>query len=160
YGFAALDPAGIDPAGLIARGTARDLTGVRIGVGDPFLWRDCDPGIAETAQQAVDALVNAGAVARDLTLPEAETAYGVFLAGARRGKAADDRADGRARPRHRGRAPQNATAPRFVTAVPAKAESRDRGLRNGMKVLNEPALTGGRRAACSHKDSGRIPRWR
>jgi len=81
YGFAALDRAGIDPAGLIARGTARDLTGVRIGVGDPFLWRDCDPGIAETAQQAVDALVNAGAVARDLTLPEAETAYGVFLAG-------------------------------------------------------------------------------
>src|SRR6267378_3603016 len=64
YGFAALDRAGIDPAGLIARGTARDLTGVRIGVGDPFLWRDCDPGIAETAQQAVDALVNAGAVAR------------------------------------------------------------------------------------------------
>jgi aspartyl-tRNA(Asn)/glutamyl-tRNA(Gln) amidotransferase subunit A len=81
YGFAALDPAGIDPFALIARGGTRDLTGVRIGVSDPFLWRDCDPGIAETAQEAVDALVHAGAIARDLTLPEAEAAYGVFLAG-------------------------------------------------------------------------------
>jgi aspartyl-tRNA(Asn)/glutamyl-tRNA(Gln) amidotransferase subunit A len=44
YGFAALDPAGIDPGGFIARAGARDLAGVRIGVGDPFLWRDCDPG--------------------------------------------------------------------------------------------------------------------
>ena len=57
------------------------MTGVRIGVGDPFLWRDCDPGIAETVQEAVDALVRAGAVARDFTLPEAEAAYGVFLDG-------------------------------------------------------------------------------
>jgi len=32
-------------------------------------------------QEAVDALVRAGAVARDFTLPEAEAAYGVFLDG-------------------------------------------------------------------------------
>jgi aspartyl-tRNA(Asn)/glutamyl-tRNA(Gln) amidotransferase subunit A len=81
YGFAALDPAGLDSSALIARSAAHDLTGIRVGVGDPFLWRDCDPGIAETVQQAVGALVNGGAVARDLTLPEAEAAYGVFLAG-------------------------------------------------------------------------------
>ena len=81
YGFAALDPAGIDPFALIARGGTRDLTGVRIGVGEPFLWRDCDPGIAETVQEAVDALVCAAAVARDVTLPEAAAAYDVFLAG-------------------------------------------------------------------------------
>jgi hypothetical protein len=31
YGFAALDPAGIDPDGFIARAGARDLAGVRIG---------------------------------------------------------------------------------------------------------------------------------
>src|SRR5262244_2718969 len=81
YGFAALDPAGIDPLALVARNAARDLTGIRVGVGDPFLWRDCDPGITETVQQAIDALVNAGARPRDLILPETEAAYGVFLAG-------------------------------------------------------------------------------
>src|SRR5262245_32277972 len=65
YGFAALDAAGIDPVGFIARAGARDLAGVRIGVGDPFLWRDCDPGIAETVQEAVDALVRDGASTRE-----------------------------------------------------------------------------------------------
>jgi aspartyl-tRNA(Asn)/glutamyl-tRNA(Gln) amidotransferase subunit A len=81
YGFAALDPAGIDPVGFIARAGADDIMGVRIGVGDPFLWRDCDPGITEAVQEAVDALVRAGAVARQFTLPEAEAAYALFLEG-------------------------------------------------------------------------------
>ena len=81
YGFAALDPAGIDPVGFIERAGTRDLTGVRIGVGDPFLWRDCDPGIAETVDEAVNALARAGAVVREFTLPEAEAAYAVFLQG-------------------------------------------------------------------------------
>src|SRR5499433_347635 len=81
YGFAALDPAGIDPFTLVARGGTHDLRGIRIGVGDAFLWRDCDPGIAETTQDAVDALVRAGAVACDFKLPEADAAYDVFLAG-------------------------------------------------------------------------------
>jgi hypothetical protein len=45
---------------------------VRIGIGDPFLWRDCDPGIAETANEAVNALARADAVTREFTLPEAE----------------------------------------------------------------------------------------
>ena len=43
--------------------------------------RDCDPGIAETAQEALDALMRAGAVAQDFALPEAEGAYAVFLEG-------------------------------------------------------------------------------
>jgi aspartyl-tRNA(Asn)/glutamyl-tRNA(Gln) amidotransferase subunit A len=81
YGFAALDPAAIDPFSFVAAAGKRDLTGVRIGVGDPFLWRECDPGIAETVQEAVDALTRAGAVACDFTLPEADAAYGVFLDG-------------------------------------------------------------------------------
>jgi aspartyl-tRNA(Asn)/glutamyl-tRNA(Gln) amidotransferase subunit A len=79
FGFAALDPAGIDPFAFIAQAGTRDLIGVRIGVGDPFLWGDCDAGIAEAAKDAVDALVRDGAVARDFTLPEAEAVYGVFL---------------------------------------------------------------------------------
>jgi len=81
YGFAALDAAGIDPPALIAQAGTRDLAGIRIGVGDPFLWHDCDRGIAETVQDAVDTLVRAGAIARDFALPEAEAAYGVFLKG-------------------------------------------------------------------------------
>jgi len=81
YGFAALDPAGIDPVGFIARAGTRDLAGVRVGVGDPFLWHDCDAGITETVQEAVNALVRAGAIAHEFTLPEAEAAYAVFLEG-------------------------------------------------------------------------------
>jgi aspartyl-tRNA(Asn)/glutamyl-tRNA(Gln) amidotransferase subunit A len=81
YAFGALDPAGIDPAALIAQAGTRDLAGIRIGIGDPFLWRDCDPGIAETVQDAVHTLVRTGAIARDFTLSEAEAAYGVFLEG-------------------------------------------------------------------------------
>jgi aspartyl-tRNA(Asn)/glutamyl-tRNA(Gln) amidotransferase subunit A len=81
YGFAALDPAAIDPFSFVAAAGKRDLTGVRIGVGDPVLWRDCDPGIAEAVHKALDALTRAGAVACDFTLPEAEAAYGVFLDG-------------------------------------------------------------------------------
>jgi hypothetical protein len=42
---------------------------------------DCDPGIDETAQEAVNALVRAGAIAREFTLPGAEAAYAVFLQG-------------------------------------------------------------------------------
>jgi aspartyl-tRNA(Asn)/glutamyl-tRNA(Gln) amidotransferase subunit A len=81
YGFAALDPAGIDPAGFIARAGTHDLAGLRIGIGDPFLWRDCDPGIAEAVEEAVNALTRAGAIAHEFVLPEAEAAYSVFLQG-------------------------------------------------------------------------------
>ena len=81
YGFAALDPADIDPAGFITRAGHGGLAGVRIGVGDPFLWRDCDPGIAETAHEAVNELARAGAVAREFAFPEAEAACAVFLQG-------------------------------------------------------------------------------
>ena len=81
YGFATLDSAGIDPVGFITRAAARDLTGIRIGVGDPFLWRDCDAGIVETVQEAVNELVQAGAIAHNFTLSEAEAAYAVFLEG-------------------------------------------------------------------------------
>jgi Asp-tRNA(Asn)/Glu-tRNA(Gln) amidotransferase A subunit family amidase len=84
YGFAALDPAGIDPGGFIARAGAHDLAGVRIGVGDPFLWRDCDPGIAETVNEAVNALARAGAVvAGSQAHPAADFSGGPFLQHAR-----------------------------------------------------------------------------
>jgi hypothetical protein len=56
-------PESIRSASLRKRAPAI-VIGVRIGVGDPFLWRDCDPGIAVTAQEAVNALVRAGATGR------------------------------------------------------------------------------------------------
>jgi aspartyl-tRNA(Asn)/glutamyl-tRNA(Gln) amidotransferase subunit A len=81
YGFASLDPAGIEPAGFISRAAANDLAGVRIGIGDSFLWRECDPGIAEAVEAAMKALGRAGAVTREFALPEVEAAYAVFLQG-------------------------------------------------------------------------------
>jgi aspartyl-tRNA(Asn)/glutamyl-tRNA(Gln) amidotransferase subunit A len=81
YGFAALDPAGIDAVSSITRARTRDIAGVRIGVADPFLWNDCDPGIAETVAEAVNALAGVGAITREFTLPEAEAAHTVFLQG-------------------------------------------------------------------------------
>jgi aspartyl-tRNA(Asn)/glutamyl-tRNA(Gln) amidotransferase subunit A len=45
YGFAALDPAGIDPFKLVARGGTRDLSGIRIGIGEAFLCATAIPGL-------------------------------------------------------------------------------------------------------------------
>jgi aspartyl-tRNA(Asn)/glutamyl-tRNA(Gln) amidotransferase subunit A len=80
YGFAALDPGMGDPTGFIAKSN-RNLDGIRIAVDDPLFWDDCDPGIAETVKDAVDALSREGAVLRPMTLPEATEAYAVFLEG-------------------------------------------------------------------------------
>src|SRR5580693_2088413 len=57
YGFAALDPTGIELVSFITRASVREIGGIRIGISDPFLWRDCDPGIAEAVEEAVNALV-------------------------------------------------------------------------------------------------------
>src|SRR5580692_12234402 len=64
YGFAALDPALGDANRFIAKSSTVTLDGVRIAVDDPFFWTDCDPGIAEVARDAVDALAAEGAVLR------------------------------------------------------------------------------------------------
>jgi len=81
YGFASLDPALGDPVRFIANAASVMPDGIRIGVDDPFLWGECDPGIAEAAKEAIDALAGAGAVLRPMTLPEAQGAYAVFLEG-------------------------------------------------------------------------------
>src|SRR6185437_57468 len=69
YGFAALDLALGDAERFIARSSTLALDGIRIAVDDPFLWNDCDPGIAEVTRDAVDALAREGAVLRKMTLP-------------------------------------------------------------------------------------------
>jgi aspartyl-tRNA(Asn)/glutamyl-tRNA(Gln) amidotransferase subunit A len=79
--FAALDPALGDPLRFLAEIGRRELSGVRIGVGDAFLWRDCAPGIAEGAKAALDTLAARGAILQHCAVPEAAQAYEVFLAG-------------------------------------------------------------------------------
>jgi aspartyl-tRNA(Asn)/glutamyl-tRNA(Gln) amidotransferase subunit A len=81
YGFAAVDPLLGDAEGFLGKCGTLALDGVRIAVDDPCFWNDCDPGIAEAAREAVDALARAGAVLRPATLPEAAEAYAVFLEG-------------------------------------------------------------------------------
>ncbi|MBV8779686.1 MAG: amidase [Alphaproteobacteria bacterium] len=81
YGFAALDPALGDAEGFLAKCATLSLDRVRIAIDDPFFWRDCDPGIAEAACEAVEALGRQGAVLRPAPLPEAAEAYAVFLDG-------------------------------------------------------------------------------
>src|SRR5215472_1235759 len=81
YGFAALDPALGDAERFLATCGTLALDGVRIAVDDAFFWNDCDPGIAEAARAALEALARAGAVLRSLTVPEAAGAYAVFLDG-------------------------------------------------------------------------------
>jgi aspartyl-tRNA(Asn)/glutamyl-tRNA(Gln) amidotransferase subunit A len=81
YGFAALDPAQGDAERFLAQCATQALGGVRIAVDDGFFWSDCDPGIAETARDAVAALDRAGAVLQTAALPEAAEAYAVFLEG-------------------------------------------------------------------------------
>ena len=78
YGFAAFDPAPGDAERFLAKCGVLTLDGVRIAVDDPVFWNDCDPGIAEAAREAVDALARAGAALRP-ALPEAAEAYAVFL---------------------------------------------------------------------------------
>jgi aspartyl-tRNA(Asn)/glutamyl-tRNA(Gln) amidotransferase subunit A len=81
YGFAALDPALGDAERFIAKSSTLTLDGIRIAVDDPFFWDACDPGIAEVARGAIDALASEGAMLRKMMLPEAVGAYAVFLEG-------------------------------------------------------------------------------
>jgi aspartyl-tRNA(Asn)/glutamyl-tRNA(Gln) amidotransferase subunit A len=81
YGFAALDPALGDADPFLAKCGTLSLEGVRIAVDDPFFWDGCDPGIAEAARDAVNALSREGAVLRRTALAEAADAYAVFLEG-------------------------------------------------------------------------------
>ncbi len=81
YGFAALDPALGDAEHFIAKSSTMTLDVIRIAVDDPFFWSDCDPGIVETARDAIHALGREGAVLRKMTVPEAAGAYEVFLEG-------------------------------------------------------------------------------
>jgi aspartyl-tRNA(Asn)/glutamyl-tRNA(Gln) amidotransferase subunit A len=80
FAFAALDPYLGDSFGFVRRVPA-SVGGIRIGVGDPWFWDDCENGIDEIVRAAIDKLARAGAVLKETPLPEAREAYAVFSEG-------------------------------------------------------------------------------
>jgi len=81
YGFAALDPAWGDARAFERMARACDIGSIRVGLGDPSMWEDCAPGIAEAAKEALDALARAGAKVRPKTVTEIKDAVAVFNDG-------------------------------------------------------------------------------
>jgi aspartyl-tRNA(Asn)/glutamyl-tRNA(Gln) amidotransferase subunit A len=81
YGFAALDPMLADPFRYLARIRGLEIAGLRIGIGDSFLWNECEPGIAEGVKAAIDALGAKGALVRERAFPEMKAAHDVFMEG-------------------------------------------------------------------------------
>ncbi|HEX9461967.1 MAG TPA: amidase [Alphaproteobacteria bacterium] len=81
YAFGALDPAWTDARAFERRAGACDIGMVRIGLGDPSMWENCAPGIAEAAKQALDALGRAGAAVKTKAVPEIKEAVAVFTEG-------------------------------------------------------------------------------
>ena len=80
FGFAALDPQLGDAAGFLRRVPA-SVDGIRIGVVDAWFWDGCENGIDTVVRAALDALASAGGVLKDVTLPEAQDAFAVFVEG-------------------------------------------------------------------------------
>ncbi|MBU6507612.1 MAG: amidase [Alphaproteobacteria bacterium] len=72
--FQAIDPNNVRPI------APASLAGLRIGI-DDAMWRDCAPGIAETAKAALDRLAKAGANLMPRPVPEFAGAYQVFCDG-------------------------------------------------------------------------------
>jgi len=81
YFFGAIDPAHTDPSHLLHRLRHSTLAGVRIGIDNTHGWEDCDPGVAESAMAALRELEACGASIVDLTLPEFNRAYALYMEG-------------------------------------------------------------------------------
>jgi aspartyl-tRNA(Asn)/glutamyl-tRNA(Gln) amidotransferase subunit A len=85
YGFAAFDPAWGDGEALMASIPALTAADLHLGIGDPFFWEGCSPGVAEGVEGAIDELKRAGARVNDLPLPETAEAFEIFRRGTRIG---------------------------------------------------------------------------
>src|SRR5262245_6588374 len=71
FGFAALDPQLGDAAAFLRRVPA-SVDGIRIGIADAWFWDGCENGIDAIVRAALDTLASAGAVLKDIALPEAQ----------------------------------------------------------------------------------------
>lgn len=80
FSFGALDPLLGDGFAFLRR-VPSGVAGLRIGVGDAWFWDGCENGIAEIAKAAIDALARAGAIVKEVALPEAQDAFAAFCEG-------------------------------------------------------------------------------
>jgi len=64
----------LDPLAWLDSLRGLEAGDLRLGVCDEHFWDDCDPGIAEGVQGAIDALVKQGARVKKLSFPEAALA--------------------------------------------------------------------------------------
>ncbi len=81
YGFAALDPANHDVNDFAARLAGAELSGLRLGLCERFMWDDLDPGIGEAGQKALAEAERKGVRIVPLKLPEFEEGYALYLKG-------------------------------------------------------------------------------
>lgn len=81
YAFGAFDPDWGEPEDLMAALPHLEADDLKIGVGDPFFWKDCSPGIAETVEATLRELDRAGAKRLDVAMPELTEAFEIFLVG-------------------------------------------------------------------------------
>ena len=80
FAFYAMDPHVADP-GAAWRTPDPDPGGIRIGIPDGVFWEDCDPGVAEAVQAALDELAGKGARLVRVDLPQIDEALAVVERG-------------------------------------------------------------------------------
>jgi aspartyl-tRNA(Asn)/glutamyl-tRNA(Gln) amidotransferase subunit A len=80
YCFGAIDPAWGDADAFLTE-ISRDVDGVRIGFGEPALWNDCAPDVAQTVKAALEKLERAGARLQDHRVPAVAEGVAVFREG-------------------------------------------------------------------------------
>jgi aspartyl-tRNA(Asn)/glutamyl-tRNA(Gln) amidotransferase subunit A len=80
YCFGAMDPAWGNADGFLQE-IRRDLMGVVIGAGEPTLWNNCAPDVAEVVWAALKTLEGAGAHVRDNRVPAVAEGIAVFREG-------------------------------------------------------------------------------
>jgi aspartyl-tRNA(Asn)/glutamyl-tRNA(Gln) amidotransferase subunit A len=80
FAFAAIDPYLGDSFAFMRR-VPTSVDGIRIGLADSWFWDDCENGIADVVRAAIEKLTRAGAVLKEMPLPEAREAYAVFSEG-------------------------------------------------------------------------------
>ena len=80
FSFAALDPYLGDGFAFL-RGVPTGVSGIRIGIADPWFWDCCENGIGEIVRRAIDSLASAGAIVKEAPLPEAGDAFEILAAG-------------------------------------------------------------------------------
>lgn len=80
-GFGAIDPlVGDDAVAWASRLAAADLADFHVGLCD-WYFEDCDPGIAEGVESALDELARSGLRMSPATVPQFEPATGIFMEG-------------------------------------------------------------------------------